>query len=191
MRAMSNDRDERRRQTARRDRRNAGDRSARVALQLMKVKESTLGKLGLDDELRAVIDTARGITSQVARRRAERNLAGELRRIDLTDLQKKLASVEATGTADTQLFHLAESWRNRLVEEGLPAAETFPGGAAEPLPTLIQKARSERDTQKPPGAGRALFRHVMATLTAQQEAAEDAATSDSDNDDNDSDSDDD
>lgn len=169
---MPDDRDESRRAASRRERRTAGDRSARLANALMKVAPSVLDKLELDEDLREVVDQARAIPSLNARRRAERTVAGALRRVDLIELQKKLATIEETGTAiDTQVFHLAEQWRARLIEEGLAAAETFPGGAADPLPTLIANARRERETGKPPGAARALFRHVMAALQAQRAPA--------------------
>lgn len=155
-----------RRQLAKREKRDAGSRSSRVANTLMKLSEATIGKLDVDEELRDAIARARKVTSPVARRRAERALAGDLRGVDLDDLEQRLANVQATGSAEPQLFHFAERLRNRLVEEGLSAAADLPGGAADPLPLLVQNARRERDTGKPPGAGRALFRHVMAVLKA-------------------------
>lgn len=170
---MANDRDESRRALARRQVRTAGDRSARVANTLMKVSASTITKLDLDDELREAIESARAVKSLIARRRAERALAGELRRIDLRDLETRLANVQATGSAEPRLFHLAEQWRERLIAEGTAAAAEFPGGNQPPLPTLIHQARRERDTGKPPGAARALFRHVLEVLKAEP-AGEDA-----------------
>ena len=68
------------RQIARQRRRAAGDRSATLAAALMKLGEPALRKLDLDDDdLRDAIDRARAVTSHIARRRAERALAGELR----------------------------------------------------------------------------------------------------------------
>lgn len=153
------------RQLAKRERRQAGDRSADLARTLMKLPSTTLTKLPLDEDLRTTIDRARAIPSDGARRRAERALAGDLRRIDLGELATAIANVQATGSAEPQLFHLAERWRERLITEPNAVAE-FPGGAGEELPRLIAKARSERDTGRPPGAKRALFRHVMAVLKA-------------------------
>ena len=164
---QAGDGEESRRAVDRRERRHAGDRSARVANALMKLPETTIAKLELDEDLRETIDTARAVTSPVARRRAERTLAGTLRGVDLADLQTRIANVQATGSLEPQLFHLAERWRTRLIEEGSAAAQTFPGGNQEPLPELIERAQRERDTGKPPGAGRALFRHVFAVLKAQ------------------------
>ncbi len=158
--------DESRRQTAQREKRQAGDRSARVARQLMEMSDAVFAKLDLEDELREEIEEARRVTSAIARRRAERTLAGVLRGVDIADVQQRMANVEATGSADPRLFHAAEKWRTRLIEEGSAAAAEFPGGYVDPLPQLIQNARRERDTGKPPGAARALFRHVMSVLKA-------------------------
>ena len=152
------------RQRAKAESRDAGERSAKLANALMKVGGSVLGKLELDDELREDVDRARAVTSPIARRRAERALAGALRRADLADLETRLANVQATGNVDARRLHLAEQWRARMIEGGLPAAADFPGGTADPLPELIERARRERDTGKPPGAARALFRHIAAAL---------------------------
>lgn len=156
--------DENPRVIAKRQKRAAGDRSATLARTLMQLPDTTIEKLELGEDLQHEVEQARKITSQIARRRAERSLAGALRGEDLVELQRKIENVQETGSAEPRLFHQAEQWRARLIEEGLAAAAEFPGGAVDPLPQLIQNARRERDTGKPPGAARALFRHVMAVL---------------------------
>jgi ribosome-associated protein len=180
--ADRDDRGESRRQIARRQQRNAGDRSARLANALMKLPGSALGKLGLDEDLRASVDRARAVTAHIARRRAERTLAGDLRRIDLVALDARLAQVQTTGAAEPQQLHLAEQWRARMIEDGLAAAAEFPGGVTEPLSQLIASAQRERVTGKPPGAARALFRHIVTALKAQPATSvasgEDATTAD-------------
>lgn len=164
---MSEDeRDESRRQVARRERRAAGDRSARLAHTLMSLRPSALDALGLDDDLRASVDRARAVTSPVARRRAERSLAGDLRRADLEDVERRLAASGSAAADDARLFKLAESWRARLIADGPAAAAELPGGPDDQLVALIQQARRERDTGKPRGAARALFRHLLAALKA-------------------------
>ena len=161
---MSDEGEESRRQIARRKVRVAGDRSARLAKSLMEVPAHVLDKLDLDEELRASVDRARAVTAHVARRRAERGLAGDLRRAEVDDLEARITSVQQTGMAAPRLFPLAERWRARLIDEGEAAAAEFPGGATPELTALIEKARRERDVGKPPGAARALFRHVIAAL---------------------------
>lgn len=169
---MSDDRDDgpSRRQLAKKEKRTAGDRSSELARTLMQINDSVLDKMELDEELRVAIARARAVTAQVARRRAERTLAGELRHVNLAALKKRLANVQATGVADPELFHRAERWRTRLIEEGSAAAADFPGGFVEPLPRLIAQAKREQTTGKPPGAARALFRHVYAELKAEAAA---------------------
>ncbi|HEY0478397.1 MAG TPA: ribosome biogenesis factor YjgA [Kofleriaceae bacterium] len=160
------DRDESRRQIARREQRKAGDRSARLANALMKLSAPALSKMGLDEQLREAVDRARAVTALGARRRAERTLAGDLRRVDLVAVEAKLAKVQATGSAEPQQFQLVERWRTRMLEDGLAGAAGFPGGVDAPLPQLIERAQRERATGEPPGAARALFRHIAAALKA-------------------------
>jgi ribosome-associated protein len=154
------------RQIARSKRRHAGDRSAQLASALMKLAAHELNKLELDEDLREAVDRARSVTSHLARRRAERTLAGDLRRFDLGEVAAQLAKLEESGSADVQKFHAAEQWRARLIEEGIAAAASFPGGADDELTRLVDAARRERTTGLPRGAAKALFRHVMARLTA-------------------------
>lgn len=167
MRRMSSRDDDTRtaRQIARSKQRRAGDRSAALANTLMKLPAAAMKKLELDDDLREAIERARAVTTHIARRRAERTLAGDLRRVEnVGELEEQLARIEETGTADARQFHLAEQWRARLIEEGSAALAEFPGGGDDELPRLIDAARRERDTGRPPGAARALFRHITQLL---------------------------
>ena len=163
---MSRDDDRTARQISRSKTKRAGDRSAKVALQLMKLKDHQLAKLDLEDELREEILTARKVTSHIARRRAERTLAGELRHVDLAVLEDKLDKLEQHDAGDVRQFHEAERWRARLIEEGMAAAAELPGGHDDELPRLIDAAQRERDTGRPPGSSRKLFRYVMARLSS-------------------------
>lgn len=161
---MANDDDLTDRQKAKQNRRRAGDRSSELARQFMLMKDATLAKLELSEEVRDAIERARKVTSPIARRRAERTLAGDLRGEDLAALAEMVATVEQLGTVDNALFHLAEQWRTRLIEEE-GASTAFPGTIQM---QLIINARRERDTGKPPGAKRALFRAVMEALRVQK-----------------------
>ncbi len=158
------------RDLARRERRLAGERSGKAAHTLMELPEALLGRLGLEEELREVVDGARAITSHGARRREERRLAGVLRTGDLEDVERRLASVAEAGQANAHQFQLAERWRARLIEEGAAGADAFclssPGADRAELGRLVEAAQRERATGKPRGAARALFRQVIAALAA-------------------------
>lgn len=158
--------DRSKRQIARSRVRRAGDRSADLSRVLMQLGDAAIPKLEVHEDLRAAIDRARRVTALTARRRAERELAGELRLIDMTDLAARIERVQTTGAGDDRYLHLAERWREQLLAGGVAAAATFPGGVDDELPQLIAKAQSERDTGKPPGAAKALFRHLAAILKA-------------------------
>ncbi len=167
MRGMASRDDDTRtaRQIARSKRRRSGDRSAALANTLMKLPPTTVKKLELEDEVREAIERARAVTSHVARRRAERTLAGDLRRFDnIGEIEEQLARVEESSGADVRRFHLAEQWRARLIEEGQSALESFPGGADDELRRLVAAAQQERATGRPPGAARALFRRIVQLL---------------------------
>lgn len=153
------------RQISRGQTKRAGDRSAKLARDLMKLEAPGLRKLVVDDDLRAEIDRARAVTSLVARRRAERTLAGELRRHDLVALAEQLATLHETSSDEIQRLHLAEHWRARLIEDGVAALAEAPVDADDPeWPRLIDAARREKATGKPPGAARALFRRIIDAL---------------------------
>jgi ribosomal 50S subunit-associated protein YjgA (DUF615 family) len=162
------------RQIARGKMRREGDRTARLARTLMELKAPVLKRLDLEEGLREAIDGARRVTTLIARRRAERTLAGDLRRFDTADLDAQLEKVH-DGNVDEQQFHLAEQWRTKLLAEGMAGTKTFPGAVEAELPRLIAAAQRERDTGKPPGAARALFRHVAEALKVARRAAELAA----------------
>jgi ribosome-associated protein len=151
------------RQIRSRQRRDAGEDSARLARALMNLSAAAVKKIVLDEDLQQSVLRAQAITSQNARRRAERTLAGDLRRHDTDELEDRLKKVQETGNADTELFHQAERWRDRLIAEDAALAE-FPGRTDDELPRLIDAARRERDVGKPPGAGRKLFRYVVEAL---------------------------
>jgi ribosome-associated protein len=154
------------RQIARSKQKRAGDRSADLANALMKLSEPALKKLEVDDELRESIERARAVTTHIARRRAERTLAGELRRVEIGEVEAALAKVQDHGSGDVRQFHLAEQWRAKLIEEGMAAAASFPVPTDDELPRLVDAARRERETGRPPGAARALFRHITTLLKA-------------------------
>jgi ribosome-associated protein len=152
------------RQLAQRAKRRQGDHSSQLARTLMNLRPATLARLAIDDDLRTAIERARAVTSPIARRRAERALAGDLRGFDLDEIEAALGAAEHHDNAEARRFHAVEQWRDKLVEGGMAAAADFPGEIDAELPRLVDAAQRERTTGKPPGAGRALFRHLADLL---------------------------
>ena len=153
------------RQISRGKTKRAGDRSAKLARDLMQLAEHAVKKLELEEDLRAELDRARAVVSLVARRRAERTLAGELRHHDLVALADQLAKLHETSSEEIQQLHLAEHWRARLIAEGAAALAELPVASDDPeWPRLIDAAQREKATGRPPGAARALFRRIIDAL---------------------------
>jgi ribosome-associated protein len=121
-----------RRQLARKQRRDAGDLSGDLARTLMTIKDAALAKLRLDEDIAEIVARARKVTSPVARRRAERSLAGELRRFELEEIAARISSDQERTSAEPRLFHAAEQLRTKLIESDAAIAEV-PGGATEEL----------------------------------------------------------
>jgi ribosome-associated protein len=174
------------RSVRKRARREAGVDSAELAHELMKLPASALPKLGLDEDLREALARARAVTSMIARRRAERSLAGALRRVDLPSLAARIANVRATGMSEPRRLHAAERWRERLLDDEAGVAAffaAFPTADHSGLSQQLADARRERKTGKPPGAARALFRRIIAVLEAADAAkAEEADAKEKDED---------
>ena len=61
----------------------------------MKLSDAAVARLELDDDVREMIDRARTVTTLKARRRAERTLAGDLRRIDLAAVAEQVENVRS------------------------------------------------------------------------------------------------
>lgn len=163
---MSGHDDRSERQKARAQQRRQGDRSAQLAATLMKLTDVAFARIKFDDEVREAVARARAVTSQQARRRAERALAGDLRRFDLAEVAELIANAEA-NRVDVRQFQLVERWRARLIDEGDAAIAEFPAEVDDDLRRKIAAAKSERATGRPPGAARALFRRVAELLEPQ------------------------
>ena len=173
--------DESPRAISRRKTKVAGDRSSKLARDLMKIGDATFVRLGLHEDLHATVREARSISSMTARRRAERALAGSLRHEDIRAISERLANVATTGAVEQARLHLAEKWRARLLEEGTAAIAEFPpGDPDEELPRLVAAAAREKTSGKPPGAARALFRHLVEALKVHESVADDDADDDDD-----------
>ena len=70
----------------------------------MKLSAPAVKKLELEEDLREAVDRARAVTTHIARRRAERTLAGDLRRFNLVALATQLAKVHEADNTDAGSF---------------------------------------------------------------------------------------
>lgn len=136
---------------------------------LIALEQAKLAELGLPERLVDAITLARTITRHEARRRQMQFLGRLMRDIDPEPIRAALERFAAMPRAERARFAAAERWRDRLLEDGAAATEfiaAFPQVDARELFELVQDARAERSSGRPPHKFRALFRFVTKTMSA-------------------------
>lgn len=133
-----------------------------LARNLIAMSPSRLERLPLEAPLRAAVDEARRIRSNVARKRQLQYVAKLLRRSDPQPITEALEGLENDSRQLIARQHRAEIWRDHLIEAGDPAVGELlryrHGADAQALRQCIRRARVEASRDKPPAAARALFR---------------------------------
>jgi len=144
-----------------------------LAQRLTALSSTQLAKLPIPDALRPHIDDTQRITSHIARKRQMAFLAKQMRREDDETLDAIRDALDAGGEAarqDAALLHRAESWRERLLEDGDEAlAELLaghPSADRQQLRQLVRNTLEERKRNKPPHAFRELFRELRELLAS-------------------------
>ncbi len=133
---------------------------------LVDLPEEQLARLGLPEGLlEAVLDCKR-ITRHEARRRQVQYIGRIMRDVDAGPIAERLAALRAPTRRQAALFHVAERWRDTLVED--PAGvdrfvAEFPQADPQRLRELAQAAREERQGDRPPRQFRELF-HVVSAI---------------------------
>jgi ribosome-associated protein len=149
--------------------RDHGKRSQKLARELMNLLEAKLDELVLDEHLMEAIKDSRRHTSLPARRREERRLGGVLREYDLDEVEAALHAATAEERAAAALFKKMERWRERVIDSdaGLAAfAEATGVEVDDGWRAAVDDARRERDTGRPRGAAKALFKKVRSAMDA-------------------------
>jgi ribosomal 50S subunit-associated protein YjgA (DUF615 family) len=206
MRAMSARNDDTRsaRQIARSKQRKAGDRSTKLANELMKLGAPAVKKLEIDADLREVLERQLAKIHEHSNADAQHFQVAEHWRARLIEegiaalatfpgapaARGAGAGVDGEGAGG----HDADGDGGSAGGHGGGGGHGADGGADDEgdgaggrgeWTRLIAAARRERDTGKPPGAARALFRHIVDALKTQQAAAEHAVADNDEADDDD------
>lgn len=147
----------------------------------------TLGHL--PDLLHEAVLSAKKITDFEGKRRQMQYVGKLMRKLDSTQVEamRDALSVQHNGSAEeTQLLHLAEAWRERLLKDDSAMEEwqnTYPGTDSQQLRALLRQARKDGLPDKAavsqgllPRQGRAyrdifqiLRQHLLQSLQAQEE----------------------
>ena len=133
-----------------------------LARRLIELNPARLAQVPLDEQLRSEIERARGIRSNVARKRQLQYVAKLMRRDDITVIDETLESFDGEARQMTARHHRSEAWRDCLLEKGDPAVgallEKRRDADAQALRQLLRNAKREAEKNKPPASARALFK---------------------------------
>jgi ribosome-associated protein len=133
-----------------------------LARDLIAMNPSRFARLPVDETVRAAVEDARRIRSNVARKRQLQFVAKLLRRSDAEPIMQALEAMEQDARQITARQHRAEAWRDRLIDSGDQALGELlsqrPGADAQAIRQCMRQARSEASRNRPPAAARALFR---------------------------------
>ena len=110
------------------------------------------------------LDETRRVKGHSAMRRHTRRLAKLLKHEDAQQVEALFERVDRQQHAETERFHRAERWRDRLLEAGDKALEELldvcPNADRQQLRQLIRGAKQERERNKSPASQRKLFRYI-------------------------------
>lgn len=135
---------------------------------LIDLDESVLDTLPLTETLRRALQDAKRIKSHGAIRRQIQLIGKLMRSAEHEAIASAFAALQAEDAAQTAQFHIAELWRDKLVEGGSIALSefinSFQPDDIQYLRQLIKKACSATTDVQQKAARRALFRYIRPYL---------------------------
>ncbi len=105
-----------------------------TARECLELSETEVQRLGLDDQLREALTVCRGIDGGGALKRQIKYVAKLLRNEDLPAIQRFLREKKGSKLDEDRLFHDAEQWRDRIVNDAIDSLEAH-RRREEPWPT--------------------------------------------------------
>jgi ribosome-associated protein len=133
---------------------------------LVELPVGDLEAIGLDAALFDAIVEAKSMRAHGALRR-QRQLIGKLMRgADAAHIESVLVSLGSHDRAAVEVFHAAEAWRDRILDEGAPALAEFErlASAAQPqISALLREYEKANETGRRT-ARRRLFREIHGQL---------------------------
>ena len=139
-----------------------------LAEQMAALSDGELQRLGVDGSLRREIQQVRSIRPSGARKRQLKHCVKYMQPEQLGEVRAYLADRHSQQVEANRRLHETERWRDRLAEQGDRALEElfarYPDLDRQHVRQLSREAARERETGKPAGAGRKLYRHLRESL---------------------------
>lgn len=130
---------------------------------LVKLSPEKLRRLDLPDALREAVLAAQRFRKHEAVRRQLQYIGRIMRDIDAAPIIEQLNALEAPSRRQTAVLHVAERWRQALIEnpQGVDDfVKEFPEADPHRLRALAAAAAEEKRRDRPPKQFRELF-HVL------------------------------
>lgn len=143
------------------------DLRERLGKEMTALPEEKLQRVPLPDEVKDAIREYARISARGGGRRQLQYIGRLMRDVELEPVKRALDDLREGDRAEARRFQQAERWRKRLLEEddGLDAfAASHPDADRAQLEQLVERARYEDRSGKPPTAKRALFRALREAL---------------------------
>jgi ribosome-associated protein len=137
-----------------------------VCSQLVALSADELARIRMPESLREAVEDARRFTRHEARRRQMQYIGRLMRDIDAAPIAEQLAAMKAPSRRQTALFHVAERWRQELLDDGTALErfmKEFPEADPDRLRTMVEEAREEKRAARAPRRFRELF-HALSAI---------------------------
>ena len=135
-----------------------------IGERLVRLSDRHLSSIPMDTELREAVLEARRLRSRGAYRRQLQFVGKLMRSADSLAMVQALERIDSEDYEQVRRFHELEHWRDRLVLEGREALteflDAYPTADSQHIRQLVQKARREQSSGRPPTSSRKLFRYL-------------------------------
>lgn len=142
-----------------------------IGEQMSKLSATHLATLNLPPKIHEAVEQVGGMPLNNARKRLLKYIAGQLYKIDRTDILEQLAKLQNKNAHATREHHLTERWRDRLLNDGDKALtallDEYPHADRQALRQLVRNAQKEAETNKPPKSARLLYQHLKELFESQ------------------------
>ena len=148
-----------------------------IGEELVGLSSEAINKLELPDNLRtAVVEAKRIPRSKYGGMKRQMQYIGRLmREIDPAPIIEQLSSLKAPNKKQTALHHLAERWRERLLEDDTALnafVNAFADADAVLLARYIQGSKDDKAKNKPPKHYRLLYTQIHDLVVTQSRLPE-------------------
>lgn len=137
--------------------------------EMSKLSQAQLNSFELPENIRKAVTEVSGMPHKGARKRLLKYIAAQLHKIEVEPILEALARIQSKSAHAVREHHMAERWRDRLINEGNDALTEFldeqPDADGQQLRQLVRNAQKESETLKPPKSSRMLYRYLKELLS--------------------------